>query len=52
MEVLTKCKALFAPLPTVQEIPLLESEKLTIVGDLHGQLKVCMPATTVIDDIG
>ncbi|KAH9124032.1 hypothetical protein AeMF1_005128 [Aphanomyces euteiches] len=39
MEVLTEAKKVFAPLPTLQEISVGENEKLTVVGDIHGQLK-------------
>ncbi|OQS04980.1 serine/threonine-protein phosphatase [Thraustotheca clavata] len=39
MEVLADAKKFFNQLPTLQEITVNEGEKLTVVGDLHGQLK-------------
>ncbi|KAF0696477.1 Aste57867_12772 [Aphanomyces stellatus] len=39
MEVLTEARKIFSPLPTLQEISVGEGEKLTVVGDIHGQLK-------------
>ncbi|KDO21505.1 hypothetical protein SPRG_12469 [Saprolegnia parasitica CBS 223.65] len=39
MEVLTEAKRTFGQLPTLQEITVNAGEKLTVVGDLHGQLK-------------
>jgi len=40
LEILAEAKKIFSALPTLQDIHLDESEKLTIVGDIHGQLKV------------
>ncbi|CAI5730898.1 unnamed protein product [Hyaloperonospora brassicae] len=39
LEVLKEGVRLLGPLPTLQEISLVEGEKLTVVGDLHGQLQ-------------
>ncbi|RHZ10391.1 hypothetical protein DYB26_005464 [Aphanomyces astaci] len=39
MEVLLEAKKVFNALPTLQEISVADGEKLTVVGDIHGQLK-------------
>ncbi|KAL7682977.1 putative serine/threonine-protein phosphatase with EF-hands [Plasmopara halstedii] len=39
LQVLKEGVKSLAPLPTLQEITLVEGEKLTVVGDLHGQLQ-------------
>ncbi|ETW00195.1 hypothetical protein H310_07593 [Aphanomyces invadans] len=39
MDVLSEAKKVFTALPTLQEIAVTEGEKLTVVGDIHGQLK-------------
>ncbi|RHY33823.1 hypothetical protein DYB32_001382 [Aphanomyces invadans] len=39
MDVLSEAKKVFTALPTLQEIAVAEGEKLTVVGDIHGQLK-------------
>lgn len=39
LEILKEGVKSFAPLPTLQEITLVEGEKITVVGDLHGQLQ-------------
>jgi protein phosphatase len=39
LEILKEAIRILAPLPTLQEITLKEGEKLTVVGDLHGQLQ-------------
>jgi protein phosphatase len=39
LEILKEGVRSLAPLPTLQEISLVEGEKITVVGDLHGQLQ-------------
>lgn len=39
LQILTEGVKTLAPLPTLQEITLAEGEKITVVGDLHGQLQ-------------
>ncbi|OWZ06024.1 Serine/threonine-protein phosphatase [Phytophthora megakarya] len=39
LEILKESVKSLAPLPTLQEITLVEGEKITVVGDLHGQLQ-------------
>ncbi|GLD96458.1 hypothetical protein PINS_up005141 [Pythium insidiosum] len=39
LEVLKESIRVFAPLPTLQELNLAEGEKMTVVGDIHGQLQ-------------
>ncbi|GMF24491.1 unnamed protein product [Phytophthora lilii] len=39
LEILKEGVKSLAPLPTLQEITLVEGEKITVVGDLHGQLQ-------------
>lgn len=39
LEVLKESTRAFAVLPTLQEIEVVEGEKITVVGDLHGQLQ-------------
>jgi len=39
MQIIEAVTKIYADQPTVQELPLPEGTKMTIVGDLHGQLK-------------
>ncbi|KAG7396038.1 serine threonine-protein phosphatase [Phytophthora boehmeriae] len=39
LEVLKEAVKSFAPLPTLQEITVVEGERITVIGDLHGQLQ-------------
>ncbi|KAE9362136.1 hypothetical protein PF008_g347 [Phytophthora fragariae] len=39
LEILKEGVKSLAPLPTLQEITLVEGEKITVIGDLHGQLQ-------------
>ncbi|RLN48703.1 hypothetical protein BBJ29_003070 [Phytophthora kernoviae] len=39
LEVLKEGVKSFAPLPTLQDITLVEGETITVIGDLHGQLQ-------------
>uniref|UniRef100_H3GLM9 Serine/threonine-protein phosphatase n=1 Tax=Phytophthora ramorum TaxID=164328 RepID=H3GLM9_PHYRM len=39
LEILKEGVKSLAPLPTLQEITLAEGEKITVIGDLHGQLQ-------------
>ncbi|TMW57085.1 hypothetical protein Poli38472_003010 [Pythium oligandrum] len=39
LEILKETIRIFSPLPTLQDLNLVQGEKLTVVGDLHGQLQ-------------
>lgn len=39
LEILKESVKSLAPLPTLQEITVVEGEKITVIGDLHGQLQ-------------
>lgn len=39
LEIIKRAIRVLSPLPTLQEITVVEGEKITVVGDLHGQLQ-------------